>query len=93
MGKDNAREYVEKMFTDDEFLKEICRHGGFDEKASDDEKMALTLKAAGEMGYTFSEEEYTVAMEDYFKGKGIFGSIKAFAHMNKIIKAVKKEQR
>lgn len=90
MGMDKAKEFVEKMFTDDAFLAEVAHHGGFKENASDEEKNELIMKASKEIGYDFTTEEYTKAMEEYFEGQGPLGAIKAFAHMNKIIKKANK---
>lgn len=93
MEKNNATVFVEKMFTDDKFLEEVCRHGGFKKDANDEEKTALILKASGEMGYHFSAADYEEAMTSYFSGKGVFASIKAFAHMNKIIRVTQRKMR
>lgn len=48
MAQENAKRFVEKIFTDDEFLKEIVRHGGFRSNADNEEKNALVAKAEKE---------------------------------------------
>ena len=91
MSQERANEYVEKMYTDEEFLREICRHGGFNKKADDEEKSRLALQAAKEMGYEMTVEEYNKATENFFTGKGILETIKIFRNMNKVIKSETKK--
>lgn len=92
MAQENAKRFVEKIFTDDEFLKEIVRHGGFRSNADNEEKNALVAKAAKEMGYDFSVEEYQGAMKDYFGGS-FWKLLKSLMHLNKVVKKAEKEQR
>ena len=48
------------------------------------------MKAAKEMEYDFTLEEYKDANATYFKGLGLWNTIKKFWHFNKV---VKKEER
>ena len=90
MAKESAKEFAEKMFTDDEFVKEFYKKGGINRKASNDEKNEILMKAAKEMEYDFTLEEYKDANATYFKGLGLWNTIKKFWHFNKV---VKKEER
>lgn len=89
----NAREFVSKTMTDDEFLKEVCRHGGFDPKAPDADKQKNIQKAGAELGYSFTVEEYGEAFREYFGGGNPFKIVKAMMRIGKIQKAEAKEKR
>ena len=91
MAQENAKRFVKKIFTDDGFLKEVVKHGGFNSKAADEEKNALTAKAARELGYEFSVEEYKGAMQDYFGGN-FWKLLKSMMHLNKVVKKAEKEK-
>lgn len=90
MAQESAIKFVEKLYSDDSFVKEVYRHGGFNKNAGDDEKNRLICKAAGELGYDFSVEEYNNAMTARFEGVGVMESIKIFWRFNKAVKAAKK---
>ena len=92
MALETANEFVRKTFNDDEFLKEVIRHGGFNDKAPDEEKTFLITKAAKELGYDVTEDEYTEASGAYFKELGVFGVIKTLRHVGKVVKKVRKEK-
>jgi hypothetical protein len=47
----NASEVVTETMTDDDFLREVCRHGGFNPKAPDADKQRNIQKAGAELGY------------------------------------------
>jgi len=91
MAKENAKEFVEKMFTDDVFVKELYKKGGINRNASNDEKNEILIKAAKEMGYDFNLEEFKDANGIYFKKLGIWKTIKTFWHFNKVVKSAEKE--
>ena len=90
MAQESAKTFVEKLYSDEAFVREVYRHGGFNKKAGDDEKNRLIVKAAGELGYEFNVEEYNNAMTARFDGVGVFESIKLFRWFNKAVKAAEK---
>ena len=89
MAQESAKTFVNKMYTDDEFLKEIVRHGGM-KCGEADQNNELILKAAGEMGFDFTAEEYQGATKEYFGG-GFLKTIKTISHVNKVVKQAEKE--
>ena len=93
MSKESAKEFTEKFYNDDDFLMEFCKKGGLNKDASDEEKSELLMKVSKEMGYDFTDEEYTKSLEEYFKGKGVMFAIKAFRRINKIAKKAEKEKK
>ena len=92
MAKESAKEFVEKFYNDDDFLREFVLKGGLNSKASDEEKKELIMKTSKEMGFDFTKEEYDEAGKNYFEGKGVFFAIKTFSHLNKIAKKAEKER-
>ncbi len=70
MLNESAKSFVEKFYNDDEFLKDFCKRGGLKKDASDEEKTALAIKTAKEMGFEFNAKEYEEVNVEYFKGKG-----------------------
>ena len=93
MSKESAKEFTQKFYNDDEFLMEFCKKGGLNKNASDEEKTALLMKTSKEMGYDFTNEEYTHSLEEYFKESGVMFAIKAFRRINKIAKKAEKEKK
>lgn len=91
MSMENAKVFVEKLYGDDEFIKEFYRNGGINKKASKEEKNALMYNVANKMGYAMDEKEFKEATANYFKDKGIWGTIKIFTHFNKVVKTAEKE--
>lgn len=89
----SASEFVKKYNEDDDFLKEVCRHGGFNPKAPDNEKQQNIVKAAEALGYHFTEEEYAAANREYFGGGDPFKIAKSMMRIGKIQKAVAKEKK
>ena len=89
MAQESAKTFVNKMYTDDEFLKEIVRHGGM-KRGEADQNNELILKAAGEMGFDFTAEEYQGATKEYFGGS-FLKAIKTLRRVNKAVKQAEKE--
>ena len=87
------KEFLEKLFEDDEFTKKFYKNGGINRKLNKTEKDELLVKAAKKMGYSVSIEGIKKASAEYFKSKGIWGAIKTFIHFNKIIKQAEKEMK
>jgi hypothetical protein len=92
MSKASAKEFVEKFYTDDEFIREFTLKGGLNSKGTDEEKQAAIMKVSKEIGYSFNNEEYTDALKSYFEGKGVIFAIKTFRHFNKVAKKAEKER-
>ena len=93
MSMENAKVFVEKLYGDDEFIKEFYRNGGINRNASKEEKNALMINVANKMGYSIDEKEFQKATGDYFAGKGLWSAIKLFMHFNKVVKAAEKERK
>jgi len=91
MAQESAKTFVNKMYTDDGFLKEIVRHGGM-KRGEADQNNELILKAAGEMGFDFTAEEYRGATKEYFGGS-FLKVIRTLWHVNKVVKQAQKEIR
>lgn len=92
MAKESAKKFVEKFYTDDEFLKKFCKNGGVNKKANDQEKTKILLKTSKDMGYDFTEEEYKNANAEYFKDKGIWNFIKSLVRIKRLVKEAEKEK-
>ncbi len=86
------KEFLTKLFEDDNFIKDFYKNGGINRKADQNTKDEIMVKAANKMGYSISIEGIKKASAEYFKSKGIWGSIKTFIHFNKIVKKVEKEK-
>ena len=93
MSKESAKEFVNTFYKNDEFLTEFVKKGGLNKNATDEEKTALLLKTSKEMGYDFTEEEHIEALKEYFSGMGVWGAIKTFRHLNKVVKKTEKEMK
>ena len=93
MSKKSAQEFVEKFYTNDEFIREFTLKGGLNSKATDEEKQASVMRVSKEMGYDFTKEEYDEAGKNFFEGKGVWSAIKIFAHLNKVAKKAEKERK
>lgn len=87
------KEFLIKLFEDDDFIKEFYKNGGINRKATQNEKDEMMVKAAKKMGYSISIEGIKKASAEYFKSKGIWGAIKTFIHFNKIVKKTEKENK
>ena len=72
---------------------EFCKRDGLKKDATDEEKTELLMKVSKEMGYDFTNEEYTSSLEEYFKGQGVMFAIKTFRRINKIAKKAEKEKK
>ncbi|MBQ3475145.1 MAG: Nif11-like leader peptide family natural product precursor [Bacilli bacterium] len=92
MSKESAKSFVDKFYNDDEFIRELTLKGGVNSKASEEERSKLLMKVSKEMGFNFTEEEYSDAVKKYFEGKGVWTAIKTFRHFNKIAKKAEKER-
>lgn len=93
MSRESAKNFTEKFFSDDDFLKSFYLKGGADKKANNEEKNELLIKTAKDMGYDFTMEEYKEAISDHYKGMGFWAAIKSFMRIRKISKVADKEKR
>ena len=92
MSKESAKEFVEKFYNDDEFIREFTLKGGVNSRATNEEKQASLMRVAKEMKFNFNEEEYNEAIKNYFDGMGVWSAIKTFRHFNKVAKKAEKER-
>lgn len=87
------KEFLTRLFEDDNFIKDFYKNGGINRKADQNTKDEMMVKTAKKMGYSISIEGIKKASAEYFKSKGIWGAIKTFIHFNKIVKKVEKERK
>lgn len=87
------KEFLTRLFEDDNFIKDFYKNGGINRKADQNTKNEIMVKTAKKMGYSISIEGIKKASAEYFKSKGIWGAIKTFIHFNKIVKKVEKERK
>ena len=96
MTQAKAKEFVEKLFNDDEFaIKFIEERGVFEKPAvSTDEKEYIEIaKYAKKLGYDFTPEEYKAANDAYFDTLGPMKSIKKAFHIVSLARKVKKAKK
>lgn len=95
MAMEHARSFVEKLFDNDEFLKQVIIKRGFKEHEglSEDLENERMVKIANEMGFRFTVEEYAQANEEYMNEIGGFGAMKKIFHMIKVAASVEKENK
>lgn len=87
------KEFLTRLFKDDNFIKDFYKNGGINRKADQNTKDEMMVKTAKKMGYSISIEGIKKASAEYFKSKGIWRTIKTFIHFNKIVKKVEKERK
>lgn len=86
MSMTHAQSFVEKFFEDDQFVKEVLLHRGFDETDSNNEdaENERIVKAASEMGFKFSVEEYKEANKEYMNNIGGWETMRKIFHLIKV---------
>lgn len=86
MAMEHAESFVEKFFTNDEFIKEVVRRRGFSkyEHSSDEIENEKLVHIANEMGFKFDVEEYKTASMNYMNSLGGWEAAKAICHMLKV---------
>ena len=98
MSKENAMEFIKKLFYDDEFAAEalktidvgrMLKHGGSTE-AIEARQYELQTEMGNNMNYEFTQEEYKAATQDWVKEVGAFESLKKGVHFSGLAKKVKK---
>ena len=94
MPVSHAQNFVENFFEDDEFLKEVLRHRGFErhENNSEEAENERMAKIADKMGFKFDVEEYKMAIKEYANNLGGWESMKKVFHMMKIATNVANEK-
>ena len=98
MSQENAREFVEKYYSDEDFMiksiKLIDVEQLLNGKGSADEIEARQNKLQTEMcnkaGYECTVEEYKAAIGDWVKANGAMASLKQAVKSQKIAKKIKK---
>lgn len=91
---DKAKEFVEKLYNDDEFAKEVIIAGELHKKhkgMTEEESNMQIVNAAKKLGYNITREEYDATSKAYFESLGFKKSIKAAFRLVKLVKAVDKE--
>lgn len=91
---EKAREFVEKLYNDDEFARKVILESGIYKAkrgATEEEQKQQITDAANKLGYEISVEEYEAANKAYFESLGAWKSIKKAFHLIKTIKAIVKE--
>ena len=93
---DKAREFVEKLYSDDEFAKKLILESGLykAQKGDGEEKQKQQIvDGANKLGYKISVADYEAANKAYFESIGVWRSIKRAFHLIKLMKAVSKENK
>ena len=98
MSVEKAKEFVEKFYSDDEFMAKIIKEsrmfrlaGEGADKISDQEQHEKIAEAARNNGYDITSEEYASANKEYVDKLGGWKGIKMAFHIVKIAKKVRKE--
>lgn len=93
MAMEHAKNFVEKFFEDDEFIKTIVRKRGFTryENKSEDDENAKIVKAANEMGFKFDLDEYKTANKEYMNNLGGWEAAQRICHMLKVVMSMSNE--
>ena len=90
MSEAKAKEFIEKLYNDDDFVIEVCKNGGLEvnkEKQASKEGSLENFVIAGKaLGYDFTEAEVTAAQKAYFDSLGAWKSLKKFVHFIRIAK-------
>ena len=93
MSVESARDFVNKFYEDEEFLKEFFKRKGFEPKENRTEETEYReiVEIARDMGYDFEVQEFKNASREYGKNVGKMKSIKKIFYIVKIRKIAKKE--
>lgn len=98
MSKENAMEFIKKLYGDDEFAAEaiktvgaerLLKHGGSTHEI-EARQQEIQTEMGNNMGFDFTPEEYKEATKDWVKETGAFEAIKKGIHMSGVAKKVKK---
>ena len=86
MSKEHAQSFVERFFEDDEFVKEVLVHRGFQKHEGNDEEAEnqRMVAAAWEMGFKFDVEEYKAANKEYLNELGGWETMRKIFHLLKL---------
>lgn len=98
MSIEKAQAFVEKFYSDDEFMAEIIKESKMyrlaekeADKISDEEQYKRIADAATKAGYDVTPEEFHNAQKEYADKLGAWKAMKTAFHMVKIAKKVSKE--
>ena len=93
MSKEQAKEFVEKFWNDDEFMRKVFIvsgainwQGEAGRKMTDEEQNQAFIDAAKKFDYDITPEEYGEASKEYADNLGGFEAIKKVLHMAKVAK-------
>lgn len=81
MEKSQAREFVEKLYNDEEMMKKVLILAGAPDKIkagvklTEEEQYRDLANAASKLGYNATPEEYQKATKEYFNELGSMESI------------------
>lgn len=96
MSIEIAREFIEKVFSDDEFAIEVLKAGDFKPGGRDDvdtagRGMENFVKAGKALGYDFTDEEIEKAAKEYTEKLGPWKSIKKVMHFARLNRKARKD--
>lgn len=97
MNKNQAREFVEKLYNDDELMKRVLILAGAPDKIksgakpSEAQQYRDLAEVASKMGYYGTPEEFQEATKEYFEEIGSMESIRRVFRMVEIASNLVKE--
>lgn len=97
MTIENANEFVEKFFTDDDFMLEVLKASGYTaEKLRNEtggiEENAKIVLGANKLGYGITLEEFENATKDYFEKLGGWKALNRLFQIGQAIKKAPKDK-
>ena len=93
---DKAREFVEKLYNDDDFAKKAIIAGEMHKPqkgATEEDSKRQMVAAADKLGYDITVSEYESANKAYFDQIGAWKAIRKAFHLIKLMKAISKEEK
>lgn len=98
MSKEQAREFLDKLYSDDDFAVEAIKKSDVDEllngqgsgDAIEARQNALYTKMGSDMGFDFTEEEFQDATTDYVQDLGAMKALASGLRVNKLAKKIQK---
>ena len=90
-----AESFVEKLYNDDNFLVSVIKASGINDvpkghKTTETETNDMMAKAARELGYEISTEEYAAALKAQTQKVGAWKAIKFLIRLTRLAKKAEK---
>lgn len=93
MSNESARDFVNKFYEDEEFLKDFYKRKGFELKSdrTEESEYREIAEIAKQMGFDFEVQEFKDASKGYVNDVGKWQAFKKIFYLVKIRKIAKKE--